>query len=703
MSKLTIVRTEMQSLAYTNCVFINSTTHSLIGKPSHVMIEGYPFCVNFNQSIPDNSIFVNRVHRDLLFLSLNTEYEVTKINSVDGFFTKIFSVTVTVNTLVKTTPTVSCDKEKLDELVRKQFSKLIMIEGSTFCIDYIGTSLKLVFTGFLKKQPTNAISAMTAAAMSAIKSKQDIFILDDDTILNFRVANDQKNIKFDNDVPSLFKEDLNLQELGIGGLDDQFAEMFRRAFASRALPKKVIEGLGTKHVKGILLYGPPGTGKTLIARQIGKILNCREPKIVQGPSLLNKYVGQSEENVRELFADSIKYPDELHLIIVDELDALCKQRGSNSSSTGVGDNIVNQFLTMMDGPKPLPNVLTIGMTNRRDLIDEAMLRPGRLEVQIHIGLPDTKGRIAILEIHTKTMKQNNYLDGGADIKNIAEKTVNYTGAEIEGLVKNATSFAISRVVNADNVKETIKNDKLRPIVYQTDFEKALDGIKPMFGNISDEINQYTKSPFIMWSDELAGIYTDIIKYINNLKFGNVLSVVVQGSSNIGKTKLLAKIAKESGIPCIKMITADKLLRVGDKSNYIISEFDKCCSASESILILDNIERILEWNSYGGRYDNKITQTLMTLIRKQMNENNKLIIMMTALNADVLTNLEIDGLIDYTYELPEKIKSSDAVYVLNEYCKNLENIDEKSKNMYISKLTKELTHDVPKLFRGLKTL
>lgn len=92
--------------------------------------------------------------------------------------------------------------------------------------------------------------------------------------------------------------------MGIGGLDKEFNAIFRRAFASRVFPPELVEQLGCKHVKGILLYGPPGTGKTLMARQIGQMLNAREPKIVNGPQILDKYVGESEANVRRLFAEA---------------------------------------------------------------------------------------------------------------------------------------------------------------------------------------------------------------------------------------------------------------------------------------------------------------------------------------------------------------------------------------------------------------
>lgn len=195
----------------------------------------------------------------------------------------------------------------------------------------------------------------------------------------------------------LFKKNLDLQTLGIGGLDREFQEMFRRAFVSR-MQQEVARKMGIQHTKGILLYGPPGCGKTLLARELGKLLNCEEPKIVCGPELINSYQGKSEENVRNLFAEAMvdNSGSKLYLIICDEFDALCKQRGSDRGGTGVGDNIVNQFLTMIDGPTQLNNILLICMTNRKDLIDDAILRAGRIEVHIEIQLPDQKGREEIL-------------------------------------------------------------------------------------------------------------------------------------------------------------------------------------------------------------------------------------------------------------------------------------------------------------------
>merc|ERR1719316_1612332 len=240
---------------------------------------------------------------------------------------------------------------------------------------------------------------------------------------------------------NIFRPDFNFEDLGIGGLAKEFCDIFRRAFASRIFPPHVVRDLGINHVRGMLLYGPPGTRKTLMARQIAKFLKAREPKIVNGPEVLNKYVGASEENIRKLFEDAEKeYKQEgensqLHIVIFDEIDAICKQRGSKSDSTGVSDSIVNQLLTKIDGVDALDNILLIGMTNRMDLVDPAMLRPGRLELHVEINLPDEAGRVEILNIHTKNMREKGYLGKDVSVPKVATDTKNYSGAELEGVVR----------------------------------------------------------------------------------------------------------------------------------------------------------------------------------------------------------------------------------------------------------------------------
>ena len=118
--------------------------------------------------------------------------------------------------------------------------------------------------------------------------------------------------------------------MGIGGLNKQLSDIFRRAFATRRYPPTICKKFGIKHVKGVLLYGPPGTGKTLIARELSKALNSKEPKIVNGPEIMDKYQGESERKIRELFADAKQDEEELgdesdlHVIIFDEIDSICR-------------------------------------------------------------------------------------------------------------------------------------------------------------------------------------------------------------------------------------------------------------------------------------------------------------------------------------------------------------------------------------------
>jgi len=174
-------------------------------------------------------------------------------------------------------------------------------------------------------------------------------------------------------------QDLSFSSMGIGGLDGQFGQIFRRAFASRLFPAEYMKKLGLSHVKGILMHGPPGCGKTLIARQLSKALKAREPKIVNGPEIFDRYVGASEEKIRELFADAEKEYEEsgdasqLHVIIFDEIDAICKKRGSVSGSTGVNDSVVNQLLSKIDGVDALNNILVIGKRLPRPRLPTATL------------------------------------------------------------------------------------------------------------------------------------------------------------------------------------------------------------------------------------------------------------------------------------------------------------------------------------------
>lgn len=505
-------------------------------------------------------------------------------------------------------------------------------------------------------------------------------ILTRHTLINFfKDARTGINLKASNRRPaanSIIQPDFKFEDMGIGGLDSEFSTIFRRAFASRIFPPGLIEKLGIQHVKGILLYGPPGTGKTLIARQIGKMLNAREPKVINGPEVLNKYVGQSEENIRKLFADAEKEYKEkgdesgLHIIIFDELDAVCKQRGSGAGGgTGVGDSVVNQLLSKLDGVDQLNNILLIGMTNRMDMIDDALLRPGRLEVHMEISLPDEKGRVQILKIHTQKMRTNNVMDSDVDLEELAHLTKNFSGAEIGGLVKSASSFAFSRHVKVGTMAG-ISDDIVNMKVNRADFLHALDEVKPAFGVSEEELATCIQYGIIHFSPTINEILKEgqlFVKQVSQAKSTPLFSVLLHGPPASGKTALAAKIALDSGFPFIKLISPEDMVGFseGAKVQHISKVFNDAYKSPTSVVVVDNIERIIDWVPIGPRFSNTVLQTVMVFLRKQPAKGRRLLILATTTERAVLKQLDLYNSFNSDIMVPTVNTPDELKYVLEQ--------------------------------------
>ena len=455
---------------------------------------------------------------------------------------------------------------------------------------------------------------------------------------------------------AIIAPDFKFEDMGIGGLDTEFSTIFRRAFASRIFPPGLVEKLGIQHVKGILLFGPPGTGKTLIARQIGKMLNAREPKVINGPEVLNKYVGQSEENVRKLFVDAEKEYKEkgdesgLHIIIFDELDAVCKQRGSGAGGgTGVGDSVVNQLLSKLDGVDQLNNILLIGMTNRMDMIDDALLRPGRLEVHMEISLPDEYGRQQILKIHTQKMRDNKVMDTDVNLTELATSTKNFSGAEIGGLVKSATSFAFNRHVKVGTMAG-VTDDVANMKVNRGDFLHALEEVKPAFGVSEAELQNCVEGGIIHFSTYVRDVLQEAKLFVERVRDPGptkVFSVCLHGSQGAGKTALAATIAMNSGFPYSKLISSEDMVGMGEaaKIAHLQKVFMDAHKSTQSVVVIDSIESIFEWVPIGPRFSNPILQTLGALLRKRPPKGRKLLILITTSQRTVLQQLDFWGNID----------------------------------------------------------
>ncbi|MDH3203591.1 MAG: CDC48 family AAA ATPase [Nitrosopumilus sp.] len=250
----------------------------------------------------------------------------------------------------------------------------------------------------------------------------------------------------------------------VGGLD-QLKDELKEAVEWPIKYKEAYDYVDVETPKGILLHGPPGTGKTLIAKALAKMTESNFISI-KGPELLSKWVGESEKGVREIFRKARQAAP--CIIFLDEVDALVPRRGSGGSESHVTENVVSQILTEIDGLEELHNVLIIGATNRLDIVDEALLRPGRFDRIIKVPNPDAKGRQHIFEIHTKKKP----LGSDVNIAKLLELTDGFSGAEIAAVANRAALVALKRYVTSES--KNVKDVKIS----QQDLVNAVDKIKP---------------------------------------------------------------------------------------------------------------------------------------------------------------------------------------------------------------------------------
>ncbi|RYP65709.1 hypothetical protein DL769_006240 [Monosporascus sp. CRB-8-3] len=574
---------------------------------------------------------------------------------------------------------ISYDEDELSKIFINTYQGQVLSPGQRILMDVRNIPLLIVvktvrLVDLTMSSDNSSKQVYREACARGILTNQTrvLFYRDDKGDFNFKPSMSKPNSN------AILAPDFKFEDMGIGGLGNEFSTIFRRAFASRVFPPGLIAKMGIPHVKGMLLYGPPGTGKTLIARQIGKMLNARPPKVINGPEVLNKYVGQSEENIRKLFADAEKEYKELgeesslHIIIFDELDAVCKQRGSGAGGgTGVGDSVVNQLLSKLDGVDQLNNILLIGMTNRKDMIDDALLRPGRLEVHLEISLPDEPGRFEILKIHTSKMKTNGLLDPDVNLEELVGLTKNFSGAELNGLVKAAASFAFSRHTEVGQLA-AVKQDVANMKVNRSDFMHALNEVRPAYGVSEAELEEAVRLGIIPYGPHINGIIQEMMRVVSMIredpnKFST--SVLFHGPKASGKTALAAHIAMQSGFPFVKMVTPADLVGYRDdfaKKDYVHKVFADAYKSPASILILDDFERLIGWNPIGLRCSETMLQALTTLIVSKPPKNHRLLVFVTTSKASVLKMLEIDMDFAKKVTVPAVSNMQELSTVLQEY-------------------------------------
>ncbi|AMM53891.1 CDC48 family AAA ATPase [Pyrococcus kukulkanii] len=276
--------------------------------------------------------------------------------------------------------------------------------------------------------------------------------------------------------PSALREVLievpNVHWDDIGGLEE-VKQQLREAVEWPLKYPKAFKKLGITPPKGILLYGPPGTGKTLLAKAIATESQANFIAI-RGPEVLSKWVGESEKRIREIFRKARQAAPSI--IFIDEIDAIAPARGT-SEGEKVTDRLINQLLTEMDGIQENSGVVVIAATNRPDILDPALLRPGRFDRLILVPAPDEKARLEIFKVHTRNMP----LAKDVDLRELARRTEGYTGADIAALVREAALNALKRAVSSlprEIVEEESEEFLNNLVVTRRDFEEAFKKVKP---------------------------------------------------------------------------------------------------------------------------------------------------------------------------------------------------------------------------------
>ena len=358
----------------------------------------------------------------------------------------------------------------------------------------------------------------------------------------------------------------------------------------------------------------------------------------------------------------------MHIIIFDEIDAVCKSRGSVNSGTGVHDSIVNQLLTKIDGVDALNNILLIGMTNRKDMLDEAILRPGRLEVHIEIGLPDEAGRHQILKIHSSKMSENEFLGRDVDVAELARRTKNFSGAEIEGLVKSAVSFALARQIDFQNLSSMeIDEDNVR--VEMDDFERALVEVVPAFGASTETFERCRLNGVISPGERFEKLHHTCRALVEQVRVSDktpMLTCVLEGAAGSGKTALAATLAIGAQYPFMKLVSADNMVGMSEmgKCQALAKVFEDAYKSPLSLIVLDDIERLLDYVAIGPRFSNVVLQALLILLKRQPPEGRKLLVIGTTSLPHVFEDMGLTATFNVSLHCP-LLTQTDAKVVLSQ--------------------------------------
>jgi transitional endoplasmic reticulum ATPase len=384
----------------------------------------------------------------------------------------------------------------------------------------------------------------------------------------------------------------------VGGLKEEL----RRVREMIELPLKhpeLFERLGVDAPKGVLLHGPPGTGKTMIARAVASESGANFFSI-QGPEIMDKYYGASEEHLRKRFEEAQKASPSI--LFIDELDSIAPRRSDVHGE--VERRVVAQMLTLMDGLSGRGKLVVIAATNRLDAIDPALRRPGRFDREIEIGVPDREGRLEILQVHTRGMP----LEPDVDLGRLAESTHGFVGADLAALCKEAAMRSLRRILPELFLDKPVPAEALEKIkVTADDFREALKEIEP-----SALRDLLTEVPAVRWDDigglgEVKDRLREMVEWplkrpgsFKRLGIHAPRGILLFGPPGTGKTMLARAVATESSANFISIKGPEVFSKwVGESEKAIREIFKKAKQSSPSIVFLDELDALAPRRAAAG--------------------------------------------------------------------------------------------------------
>ncbi|HEY6282414.1 MAG TPA: AAA family ATPase, partial [Nitrososphaerales archaeon] len=384
--------------------------------------------------------------------------------------------------------------------------------------------------------------------------------------------------------------------------------------------------LGARIPRGVLMVGPPGTGKTLLAKAVATESNAHFIPI-SGPEIMSKFYGESEARLREIFKEAKeKAPT---IIFIDEIDSIAPKREEVTGE--VERRVVSQLLSLMDGLEARGKVIVIAATNRPNAIDPALRRPGRFDREIEIKVPDKRGRLEVLQIHTRHMplEQNDDKHGVAemivDLEKLAAVTHGFVGADLEYLCKEAAMKTLRR--NLPDIK--LEEDRLSPetldklIVTMEDFQGALKDVMP-----SAMREVYLETPDVQWSEigGLEGAKKELqeavewpLKYpdlYDKIGYTMPKGIMLYGPSGTGKTLLAKAVATESEANFISVRGPELLSKwVGESERGIREVFRRARQASPCVIFFDEVDALAPTRGMGG--DSMVTERVVSQLLTEL--------------------------------------------------------------------------------------